>query len=214
MALYSVSFMSLHSPLFMQGSNLGDKITAAHKNAQFAFDDVSSVIWVHFKNKVTPVPLSNVASFDMADIPGAVKDFFSIGAPPVIAVQSLPPTIAAARRGRPPKNHSLPNLQIPTTGLGMESFINQIDPNDPEDAAAHRARVRAASANSNRPEPSIQNDLLVQEARAQAIGMKTSAQVSNPTKPTEGLTGVSGKPKALSHTQLKKQVAAEMKTQA
>lgn len=79
----------------------------------------------------------------------------------------------------------------------------------------HRAAVRAASANSNKPNTlEAQNDYLIQEARAQAAGMKhNKAQVSNPTLPTTGNTGasVAGKPKAISHAGMKAQVAAEMK---
>lgn len=50
---------------------------------------------------------------------------------------------------------------------------------------------------------------LIEQNRALLAGGKPSAQVSDPTRPVEGMTGVTGKRKIISHAELKQQMAAE-----
>jgi hypothetical protein len=56
----------------------------------------------------------------------------------------------------------------------------------------------------------VATDPLIAQSRAIAAGAKT-AQVSNPTKPAIGATGLEGAPKYMSHAQLAAKVAAEKK---
>lgn len=186
MSKHAVSFMELHNQLFMQGSNLGNKINAAQRGANLTLDTDLGVVWVQFKSKLSLIPLSNVASADITDPSALGFDDTKT------ETKTVPAAIARGRKA----------------GLAPEPDP-EFDPND--DAAAHRARVRAASANAFVPNhTAAQNDLLIQQARGQAMGLKASAQVATPTQPKEGAS-VAGKPKALSHAQLKAQVAAESK---
>lgn len=188
MPKHALSFVELHNQLFMNGSNLGNKVNAAQRGAKLWQDDERGVVWVHFKDRVTAIPLASVASSDFIEIPEDIKELLGI----TQEVQPKGPPSVRAKK--------VEVIELPA-----------YDPND-HSAEAHRARVRAASANSNRAQPIVQNDFLIQEARNHAAGQKSKAQVSNPTMPKEGVS-VSPKPKAISHAQLKAQVAAEAKEQ-
>lgn len=187
MARFELSFIELHNPLFMQGSNLTNKVNAKQRGAILQYDTELAGVIIQFKGKAAIIPAASVASMDLVDI-----SQIGIEAP---KEASAPPAIARARRQA--KEEQLPEVTA------------DYDENDPEAAAAHRAAVRAASANSNRSAPRLetQNDTLIQQSRMVASG----AQVSNPTRPVEGLTGVSGKPKATNHAQMRAQLAKEAK---
>ena len=191
MPKYQLSFMEVHNPLFMQGSNLGTKIIPAQKNAELAYDDDRSVVWVSFKGKITAIPLSNVASVDFATTPDDILDFFS-GTASTVDTAHLPAAIARKKREQ----------EIVQTAETFDSAD--------ESPEAHRARVRAASANANRVQPiQATSSSLIQESRATALGMKVSkAQVSDPTRPK---TGTTGRVKPISHAQLNAQMAKEAK---
>lgn len=184
-----VTFLDLHNPLFTQGSNLGNKINVAQKGARAVLDTNTGLIWFLYKGRPTFIPLMNTGSGDPILSSEQHIEIFGEEAKPAL----LPPAIARARREA-----------ILTDALGF-------DPND-ESPEAHRARVRAASANSNRPNNQlVQTDDLIQTARASAMGMKLpTAQVQNAQQVGEH-TGVTGKRKAISHQQMKAQVAQEMK---
>jgi hypothetical protein len=199
MAKHALSFLELHNQFFMQGSNLGNKINAAQKGAKLILDDDRSVVWVYFKGKVSFIPTASVASADVIQIPDDVKE--ALGLDTVQNEPMGPPAIARAKR------EQFQNVQ--NNAVPMPDF----DPNDMDAVANHREMVRAASANANRPNPfSAQNDFLIQQARGQAEGFKQSAQVSNPTLPTEGQRPRGRPPKILSHADLKAKLDSEAKT--
>jgi hypothetical protein len=181
---HSLNFVELHNPLFMQGVNLGTKINATQRQAHLFFDTELGVVWIAFKNKVSFIPLANVASADLAD--PSVADL------PLDEEQHAPPAIARARREQEidPARYEMPDI------------------NDPEAMARHREAVRAASANANRP-PAQMFDPLAQQAREQAMAVKLhNAPVSTPMQ-TKNLSSVTGKHKAISHAELAAQKAAE-----
>jgi len=190
MAKIPLSYIELHNPMFMQGSNLGSKISAKARGAKLYFDTELSVVWIDFKDKVAFVPMSNIASGDMLDPQSIVLE--------EPATKTAPPAITRARKAG--------KEDVAVTIAQAES-----NPIEMTDAEAHRAEVRARSANAHKaiPQPETQSDALIQQSRAVASGQ---VQVSDPTRPANGLTGVQVKPKAISHAQLKAQVAAETKT--
>lgn len=197
----ALTFIETHTPLLMGGVNFPNKIILKTKAAEAMLDTQMSVCWIRFKGETSIVPMSNVAHIkplissddeDQVFVPVPKKE---------LPTEEVAGPIAV-RRGRKPT--------IRTSEQPPEDPFQAYDPNDEESAAKHREAVRAASANSNKPVQTIQNDLLIQQARGQALGFKT-AQVSDPTKPANGLTGVQGKPKAISHAQLKTQLAQEAK---
>lgn len=186
--LYPLTYVQLHNMINMQGTNLGDKINAAQRGAKLLLDLEFNFVWIYFKGKLSGFPTPSCASMDLAEMPDHVKQVLGLDAVPAQAATGP----AFARK----KAEYVP-----------EAF----DPND--DAAAHRAAVRAASANSNRANPVIQQtDTLIQTARMEAMGLKshTTAQVQNAQQVGESTTVV-GKKKALSHAALKAQVTQEAK---
>lgn len=187
----ALDFIALHNPLFFQGMNYSDKPKTKYPLIQLLYDTDLSCALVLDRGKCAVVPASNIASMTLSN----PADFqIEIDAP----IQTLPPA-QAARARRAEIEESIVNLGDPN---------DPYDPNDPDELAAHRARVRAASANSNKPSrKAIQNDTLIQESRMIASGAK-SAQVSDPTRPKDGVTG---KPKPFSHEQLRAQLATEAK---
>lgn len=206
-----LSFIELHNQLFMQGSNLGNKINAAQKGAKLLLDDERGVVWVYFKGKVSLVPLANVASADAIDISEDLKEALGVQAPgepqPV-----GPPAIVRAKRGRPSLNEPAAEF---LKGAAPTVPFPDFDPNDQEAALRHRELVRAASANAYRPQPQgPMNDHLIQEARNQAMGLKhttiSRSQVQNAHQVGE-VASVTGKKKIMTHAELKAQVAAETK---
>lgn len=198
MSKHALSFIELHNQLFMQGSNLGNKINASQRQAKLLQDDERGVVWVFYKGRVTSIPLASVASADFVEIPSDIKEALGLSTPePTIETPMGPPAIARGRRAKV------------TTEVQAAESIPEYDIND-NSPEAHRARVRAASANAFKSTPIAQNDLLIQQARMAASGSKSQAQVSNPTQPKEGAS-VAGKPKALSHAQLRAQMSAEDK---
>ncbi len=188
---YDLPFVEFYDAFFMQGSNLGNKINAAQRNAKVVYDEERGLVWVHFKGKLSFVPLQSIKSADMKDIPEDLQKYWAMTTQE--AEPTLPPSI---RRGRKPK----------------EEITEEFDPTD--DAAAHRARVRAASANANKaePRPVINSDDLIKTTRAAAMGVKLnkSSQVANAQQVGE-LASVTGKPKAMTHAQLQAQIASEAK---
>jgi hypothetical protein len=189
MARISLSFVELHNPLFMQGTNLTNKIVASQRQAKLEYDLDKKLLIVRFKGKAAILPDSNVASMDVIN----AADLGLEESEPV----SAPTPAIARRRGRP----SAEDLEA------QESAYMTSD--------SHREAVRAQSANAFKPAPVVdtQANKLMEQARAVAAGAKVSPQVSEPTKPANGLTGVSGKPKAISHEQLAAQVKAEKSTE-
>lgn len=183
MPKFALSYVEFHNNFFMQGTNLGNKVNAAQRGAVLLYDTDRSLVWIQFKGKLSFIPLTNIVSADVVDASAMDADL------PTPKVEATP-----ARRGRPPKTEP-----------------EAIDPNDA--AAIHRAEVRARSATANVAAPTVQNDLLIQQSRSAAMGMKhpNPAQVQTPTQPTQG-ANVAGKPKAISHAQLKTQIAQEMKS--
>lgn len=209
MAKHPLSFMELHNQFFMQGSNLGNKINAAQKGAKLLLDDERQVVWIYFKQKVSFVPLASVASCDAIEIPEDIKESLGLVSPLVEETPVGPPAIARARRGRPPKMEEVEPTQTQATPVTYPDF----DPNDLEAVAHHRELVRAASSHANKASfKGPQNDRLIQETRAIAMGVKlhNTAQVQTAEQVGQG-TGLTGKPKAINHQQLKAQVAQEMK---
>jgi hypothetical protein len=186
---HNLSFVEFHSPLFSQGVNLGTKVSIAQRQAQAVWDDEKGVIWLFFKGKASCLPVTSALSWDMITIPDEMKTLFGI-----VSTNKEPEIVEgppfARKRGRPAAE--------PTVEYDINDYSQE----------AQRARARAASANSHKAVVTAQNDALIQQARNQAAGMKISAQVSNPTMPTEGVTG---KPKAISHAGMKVQIAQEMK---
>lgn len=206
MPKHPLRFIELHSPFFMQGSNLGTKIDAAQRGAKLILDDERQVVWVRFKGKVSFIPLPSIASADALEVPKDIQDLFEISsaAPEILA------TDAPKRRGRPPAQPAMPQAPLPSpTQVPYPDF----DPNDEQAAAKHREMVRAASANSNRPEfRGPQNDDLIQAARMTAMGLKHQPSAQVQTAQQVGQTaGVTGKRKVMSHGELKAQVAREAK---
>lgn len=182
---YDVSFMNMHNALFMQGSNLGDKINVAAKGAKVCWDDDRQVLFITFKGKTTTIPFTSTQSFDLIEVPEDVKEWAGIA-------ETTQTNAPFARK------------KVEPTDITVTD--------DMSEAEAHRARVRATSANSNRAQPTVQNDDLINQSRALAMGVKhnKTAQVSNAQHVGE-MAAVTGKPKALSHAAMKAQVAQEMK---
>lgn len=188
--LYPISFAQFHNMMHMQGTNLGDKIIAKARGATLLLDLEFQTVWVYYKGKLSGVPTPSIATYDLAEMPDHVRA--ELGLDGIEAVESSGPPYARKK---------------------AEYIPEAFDPND--EAAAHRARVRAASANANRPDMAqAQNDLMIQETRNAAMGIKThmTAQVQNAQQVGESPT-VTAKKKAISHSQLKAQIAHEAKTQ-
>ena len=162
---------------------------------------------IYFKGKYTAIGASNVASYDFKEVPKDVIEYLGMNQAVIADAPTGPPAIARARRSIPAPQAMEPP-QVYAEPVPMPDF----DPNDAEAAAKHRALVRAASANANRPTLVAQNDDLVQAARNQAMNLKQpkSAQVQT-AQQVGAVTAVAGKPKAISHAQLKAQAAAEAK---
>ena len=179
MTTIKISFVELHNPLFMQGTNLGNKINAAQRGASIQFDLDRKLLIITFKGKCAIIPDSNVASMDVIDLADLGLEFKT-------EAPTAPEATVKRGRGRPPVN--------------------------PEPVAQseedRRAAARAASANAFKPEPKVETtgSKLIEQSRAIAAG---KAQVSDPTKPAQGLTGLSSAPKMMSHAELKAKVAAE-----
>ncbi len=200
MKLYPLSYIQLHNTIHMQGTNLGDKINAAQRNAKLYLDLECQTVWIHFKNKITGIPVTSIACYDTITCPDYVQEAIALD---TVVVAQAPVGPAFVRKAEP----STAQIHVP-----MPTF----DPNDDEAAAKHREMVRAASANSNRNVPQgAQNDHLIQEARMQAMGVKMNtlqSQVSNAQQVGEqAQNGTRGKRKASSHEQMQMQVAQEMK---
>ena len=167
----SVPYVEFHSPIFMQGTNLGNKLNVKHRPMVLIHDREDKIIYVYFKDKMAAMPDSNVVSWDYAQvadcpIPADVLKSFGIGAK-AEEVKRGP--------GRPPK---------------AEADKYTVNPAALETAQTH----------------------LIKQARDAVAGLKhpaPSAQVSNPTQPAEGLTGLQGKAKYMSHAELAKVVAKE-----
>lgn len=203
MAKLELGFIEMHNPMFMQGSNMGTRIKAKERGARLFLDTELSLVWVHFKGKVAFVPLANIATGDLME---------QLDAPLTELPQPAHRAPAAIARAQAYQSEY------------QEPSYPDHDPEDLEAAAAHRARVRAASMNSNRPQASVQNDMLIQQSRMAAMGMKQHAvnpQVSNPTQPAMGQTGIPtpnvqaapklrGRPKAISHAGAVAQMKAEL----
>jgi len=210
MPKHPLSFVALHNQFFMQGSNLGDKINAKQRGAQLLLDDERGVVWVHFKQKVSFIPLASVASADAITIPDDIAIALQLTAAPAVDAPQGPPAVRRGR-GRPPLHPEPQVIPDPTTGVPVPNF----DPNDAEAAARHRELVRAASrAPTLKTGTHAQDDRLIQEARNQAMGLKhpttSRAQVQN-AEQVGATASVAGKPKPISHAQLQAQTAAEAK---
>lgn len=202
MKFEDLSFVEVYDAFFMQGSNLGNKINAAQKGAKITLVN-DTYVAVYFKGKASFIPCAGVKSADWKEIPEALKTHWSLEKTTTQQeIKHAPPFVSHAQ------------VVLPTPDPTPVPYPD-FDPNDEDAAARHRAMVRAASANSNRAQPTTESSV-VQSAREAAMGLKQhNAQVSNPTMPTQGQTGrganVRGKTKAVNHAQLKTQVAAEMK---
>ncbi len=191
-----VTCITFHNPFNMGGVNFGNKIdTAVRKDIEMIDDIGRNRVWIKFKGITTFVPDSNIVAGSVQTIPADIQAMFE----PTESeeIQAGPPAVARSRRTK---------AEMEAARVHDEAAA--FDPNDtsPE---AHRARVRAASANAHKPDGvHAQNDLLIQEARNAAAGVKFKAQVSNPTQPAQGASVV-GKTKALTHAQMRAQVAKE-----
>ena len=179
MSKIDISFLDLHNPLFMNGVNYGNKIDVKQKGGIVYRDSELQCYVAQFKGRAQIIELANVAS-------AGVTNSGDLSLSKEALESTAPPAIAKARRNQ----------------AQQQETAQVYDPND-ESAEAHRARIRAASAGANRPDPSLrqQDDLLIQESRNAAMGLKhkqpPTAQVSTPT------SGVQGKAKNLSHAQTK-----------
>lgn len=210
MPKHALSFLDLHNPFFMNGSNLGNKINAAQRGAKLLLDDERQVVWVYFKNKVSFIPLASVASADAVDVPEDVQALLGVPKPEVAQEDiSGPPAVVRARRGRPPLHQPEPQAYAPAPTVPYPDF----DPNDIDAAARHRELVRAASANANKPQyAGPQNDDLIQQTRNAAMGMKLQRTAQVQSAQQVGQTAaVTGKRKVMSHAELAAQVAKEAK---
>lgn len=167
MARINLSFVEVHNPLFVNGTNLGTKINVAQRQAIAQYDTEISCLRLYFKGKTTLVPSSNIASMDAIEEQAPAQ----VAQPETV----LPPALAK-RRGRPPKEAEPEQKPIG----------DPVDPNDEQ--AAHRAAVRAASANSNVAPPNVsaQTDALIQQARMQALGIKDASRVVQVSVPGGG----------------------------
>ncbi len=196
MPKYPLTFVEFHNPLFMNGTNLGNKLNGPFRGATLLMDDDRQVVWVHYKGKTAFVPLASVASADAVTIPDDVTEAMGLNTPQEL---SGPPAVKRGR-GRPPME-PIATPSIPVEAVPMPTH----DPNDMVAAAEHRARVRAASANANKPQfVGQQNDDLIQASRAAAMGIKHNkgAQVQTAQQVGEAASVV-GKKKPLSHAELK-----------
>lgn len=187
MAIKELSFVALFTPLFMQGSNLGEKVSRGFKGVKLLYNTETGQISAWRDGKYSAIGAANIASYDFTAVPEDVTKYLGLGVEAPSASNegtTLPPA-----RGRPPS----------------ETVI------DPNDDNAHRAAVRAASANSNvaTTHRALIDDSLIQASRNAAMGIK-SAQVSDPRKPAQGASVV-GKPKAIGHQELRVQLAKEAK---
>lgn len=194
---HELSFIELHNPFFMQGSNMGTKINAAQKGAKLLLDDTRYGVWIYYKQKVAFVPLASVASIDLTEIPGDVKTALHF---------EEPKKAAAAIKHMAPTQPVVPMYQ--PEPVPMPDF----DPSDAVAAAAHKSMVRAASMNTHRSAPIVQNDQLIQEARNTAMGMKTHPTAQASTAHQVGQmtnSGTQGKPKPISHQALKASLPKE-----
>lgn len=215
MPKHKITFIELHNPLFMNGTNMGSKLstdvrpgTTAKAGVKMILDDERQAVWVHYNKRTAFIPLPSVASCDILEVPGDVLELLGL-TPMAEEIISGPPAVMRARRGRPPSVQPTEEIQAAPTEVPYPDF----DPNDEDAAARHRELVRAASANSNKaPFKGPQNDSLIQSARNAAMSIKThgTAQVQNAQQVGE-LAAVTGKPKALSHAGMRAQVAKEMK---
>lgn len=192
-----LSFVEVIQPFFMNGKNMGNKIHANTIGCKMMKHAETKEIEVFYKGKVSTIGHGNVCSSDYKEVPDEVKALFGIDATVV-------------------EEFVNPKARKPEAMNMSAGYASQMYSPDDESPEAHRARVRAASANSNKAIPvGPQNDTLIQQARMEAMGIK-HGQVSVPSMPTEGQTGVppvaiKGKPKAISHQAMKAQVAQEMK---
>lgn len=203
MPKHPLSFIELHNPFFMNGTNLGNKVNALQRGASLLLDDERGVVWVHYKSKVSFIPLASIASADAVEVPEDVRMVFGLPDP-----ASTPPP---ARRGRPPMNK--PETQATPTPAPVTPAYPSFDPNDTDAAAKHRELVRAASLNANKPQfNAAQSDDLIQSARMTAMGLKHQKTAQVQTAQQVGETAsVTGKRKVMSHSELKAQVAKEAK---
>lgn len=217
MPKHPLSFVEFHNPLFMCGASLGNKLNAAQRGARVLLDDERQVVWIQYKGKIAFVPLASIASADAITVPEDVEALLTA---PKADDTFVPPKRG---RGRPTQEQlrkeeaAIIRHKVLAAGGSPQVPMPTHDPNDAEAAARHRALVRAASANSNRGNPTgPQNDKLIQESRSIAMGLKhqQTAQVQSAREiaETNGLTGVQGKRKVMSHSEIKAQVEAEKKT--
>lgn len=207
MSKHKLSFIETHGPFFMQGTSMGTKVYASGpKAAKLLLDDERNAVWIYYKGKAALVPCAAIASMDMAELPDDVAK--ALGAPVTNPTQEpAGGPVARARSGRKAKDAEIPGGESIPAGPVEVPFPSH-DPDDVEAAAAHRALVRAASANANRPAPpQMQNDSLIQQARMQAMGIKTHGTAQVMTAEQVGATTLQGKPKAISHAQLQAQKA-------
>lgn len=170
----------------MQGKNFGNRIDVKLGAIMFLDTDTDK-IHISYQGKVSGMSSYAVKNWDYAVTPDDVAEYFQEFAP-------KPKELHPLSRG---SNHL------------VEDCSQEFDPND--DAASHRAKVRAASANSNKGQNGPQTDDLIQAARNAAMGVKTNrvqAQVQNAQQVGANTTG---KPKPISHAALAAQVAAEGK---
>lgn len=168
----------------MQGKNFGSKIDA-NSGAVMCYDDKEKEIHIHYQGKASSLSSTSAKNWDYIEVPDHIKEYFTARAPVPV----------------PPKQ--TPSVFTPTT-------YEQLSPSDPDYEAKHRAMVRAASANSNRPDViQMQNDALIQASRGAALNMKQhSAQVQTAQQVGEVATS---KKKIMTHAQLKAQMAVEAK---
>ena len=191
---HELSFVELHNPLFQVGVNLGTKINAKMRNARLIMDDDRQVVWIHFKGKLSAIPMANVSSTDFISIPDDVQEVLGE------MVETTPVVPAAIARAR------AASAVIPVD--------MPYDPNDEDAAARHREAVRAASANTFKAVPMQNDELLIEQSRAAAMGVKLnrSSQAANAHQVGQVAEEArkAGRPrKIMSHAELNAKLAAE-----
>lgn len=204
MSIYPLKTVYFHegASFHMSGKNFGTRVDMT-SGAKIVYDREAKEIHISYNGKTSTLSSLSAKNWDYIETPAFIAELFKEE-----AVKA--PEAPKRGRGRPPMVAPAP---IQTTQSYPEVPMPDFDPNDLEAAAKHRALVRAASANSNKPEfRGPQNDDLIQAARTTAMGLKhqKTAQVQTAQQVGE-LAGVSGKRKVMSHAELRAQVAKEAK---
>lgn len=188
MPKFELKFLETHNPVFIGGANLGKRLDIKTKKVKLLLDTDVGVVWIFYNSGIDFVPFASIASGSALN-----TEDFGLGE----FKEPEPYTTPAIQRARQSAVYIAETTPAPEP-VPMPTF----DPNDLEAAAEHRRKVRAASANANRPEVlSPQNDDLIQKARMTAAGIKHTAQVQTAQQVGE-LAKVTGKRKAISHAEL------------